>query len=154
MVVCRHIWYCPSAPPCISYQVVCLKTEPNFSRRFRRQPKESLTMILLLWICLNFKKWIQLPNSLKSIKLLLFVSIKITVKSILTQFLKLSNTCLIKKLQTCTNFKKWIQTHVDTCISLTPEARCMTDWGKNVFDVFDVFRIWLFCFRNFKVARI
>ena len=22
-----------------------------------------------------------------------------------------------------------------------PEARCMTDWGKNVFDVFDVFRI-------------
>ena len=118
MVVCRHIWYCPSAPPCISYQVVCLKTEPNFSRRFRRQPKESLSMILLLWICSNFKKRIQLPNSLKSIKLLLFVSIKITVKSILTQFLKLSNTCLIKKLQTCTNFMKWIQTHVDTCISL------------------------------------
>ena len=36
----------------------------------------------------------------------------------------------------------------------TPEARCVTDWGKNVFDVFDVFRIWLFFFRNFKVPRI
>ena len=35
-----------------------------------------------------------------------------------------------------------------------PEARCVTDWGKNVFDVFDVFRIWLFFFRNFKVPRI
>ena len=30
-------------------------------------------------------------------------------------------------------------------VKSAPEARCVTDWGKNVFDVFDVFRIWVFC---------